>query len=154
MMFLIVLVVVVVLTVVSATMGRKISKITIDSITKPIEELVYVANEMTQGNLKVEVTHKSEDELGELAESMRFTVTTLADYVDEISATLVEIAKGDLTKNFNNITDFRGDFASIKDSFVHILKEFNNTLLQIQEASLHVDTGSDEIAKAANRRVH
>ena len=149
-MFVVVLVMVIVLTGLSAFVGLRIAKRTIESITKPIEELVYVANEMTQGNLNVQVKHKSEDELGELAESMRFTVKTLADYVDEISDTLVEIAKGDLTKDFNKITDFRGDFATIKKSFVHILKEFNNTLLQIQEASLHVDTGSDEIAKAAN----
>ncbi|MBR3769088.1 MAG: MCP four helix bundle domain-containing protein [Lachnospiraceae bacterium] len=149
-MFYIVLVIVVVLTVTSAVIGAKIANITIDSITKPIEELVYVANEMTQGNLGVQVKHTSEDELGELAESMRFTVRTLADYVNEISATLDEIAQGDLTKNFNNITDFRGDFATIKKSFVRILKDFNNTLTQIQESSLHVDSGSSEIAHAAN----
>jgi len=150
MMFYVVLAIVVLLTLTSAIMGTKIAKITTDSITKPVEELVYVANEMTQGNLKVQVNHKSEDELGELAESMRFTVTTLGEYVDEISATLDEVAQGNLTKNFNEITDYRGDFASIKASFVRILKEFNNTLAQIQESSLHVDSGSSEIAHAAN----
>ncbi len=148
--FYIVLALVVFLTLTSAIVGARIAKTTTESITKPIEELVYVANEMTQGNLKVQVNHKSEDELGELAESMRFTVTTLGEYVNEISDTLNEIAQGDLTKNFNDITDFRGDFATIKESFVRILKDFNSTLAQIQETSVHVDSGSDEIAHAAN----
>lgn len=149
-MFYVVLVIVVFLTLTSAIVGTKIAKVTTDSITKPVEELVYVANEMTQGNLKVQVKHESEDELGELAESMRFTVKTLGEYVDEISAALNEIAQGNLTKNFNDITDYRGDFASIKESFVRILKEFNATLAQIQESSVHVDSGSSEIAHAAN----
>ncbi len=149
-MFYVVLVIVVFLTVTAAIVGTRIAKATTESITEPIEELVYVANEMTQGNLKVQVKHQSEDELGELAESMRFTVATLGDYVNEISATLDEIAQGNLTKGFNEITDFRGDFASIKESFVRILKEFNATLAQIQESSVHVDSGSSEIAHAAN----
>ena len=149
-MFYVVLIIVVFLTLTSAIAGLRIARAITESITKPVEELVYVANEMTQGNLKVQVNHKSEDELGELAESMRFTVTTLGEYVDEISATLDEVAQGNLTKNFNEITDYRGDFASIKESFVRILKEFNNTLSQIQETSMHVDSGSDEIAHAAN----
>ena len=148
--FVVVLVMVVILTVGSAFVGLRIAKMTIESITKPIEELVYVAEEMTQGNLKVVVKHKSEDELGQLADSMRLTVSTLKDYVEEISATLLEIAKGDLTKDFNSITDFKGDFATIKESFVRILKDFNSTLSQIQETSVHVDSGSDEIAHAAN----
>lgn len=148
--FYVVLAIVVFLSLTSAIVGAKIAKATTESITKPIEELVYVANEMTQGNLSVQIKHKSEDELGELAESMRFTVTTLGEYVNEISDTLLQVAKGDLTKNFNSITDFRGDFASIKESFICILKAFNTTLTQIQESSLHVDTGSSEIAHAAN----
>ena len=149
-MFYIVLAMVVSLTLTSSIVGARIAKITTESITIPVEELVYVANEMTQGNLKVQVKHKSEDELGQLAESMRFTVTTLGEYVDEISETLDEIAQGNLTKDFNCITDFRGDFATIKTSFVRILQEFNITLAQIQESSLHVDSGSSEIAHAAN----
>ena len=149
-MYYVVFVIVIILTVASAIIGLRIAKIAIESITRPIEELVCVAEEMTQGNLGVEVKHHSEDELGQLADSMRLTVVTLDDYVKEITGILLEIAKGDLTKDFNKITDFKGDFATIKDSFVRILKDFNITLSQIQETSVHVDSGSDEIAHAAN----
>ena len=148
--FAVVLLLVLFLTITSSVIGAKISKVTKDSITKPLEELVHVANEMTQGNLQIEVTHQSEDELGALAEAMEFTVVTLGEYVKEISEILEEMAQGNLTKHFGDITDYRGDFSTIKASFVRILREFNNTLSQIQEASLHVDTGSTEIANAAN----
>ena len=60
------------------------------------------------------------------------------------------MAHGDLSQKFDNITDFLGDFARIKASFVVILKEFNNTLVQIHQVSDHVDTGSSEVASAAS----
>ena len=147
--FIVVLILVIVLTLFAVFIALKVSKAIIFSITKPIDELVSVMGEMEQGNLKAPITYQSEDELGVLASTMQRTMHTLDAYVVEISETLTEIAKGDLTKDFHKITDFRGQFASIKESFVYILSQFNSTLVRIQDASLHVDKGSDEIAKAS-----
>lgn len=147
--FIIVIIGVVIVVALAAITSSKLAKIIIDSIIKPIDELVYVAEEMTKGNMKAEVTYESSDELGKLADSFRFVLTTLDSYITEISDVLQQMAQGDLTKDFNKITDFLGDFASIKDSFVMILKEFNNTLNSIQTSSQQVDTGSNEIAMAA-----
>ena len=122
------------------------------SIVTPVAEITEAAKKMRVGDLSCanEITYESEDELGVLAQTMRETITTLDGYVDEIAANFEQVATGDLTKNFDEITDFLGDFASIKKSFVRILKEFNNTLIKIQETARQVDTGSDEIAGAAN----
>ena len=147
--FIIVVIFVIVLTLFAIFIALRISKAIIFSITKPIDELVGVMGEMEQGNLKAPITYQSEDELGVLAATMQRTMHTLDAYVVEISETLTEIAKGDLTKDFHKITDFRGQFASIKESFVYILSQFNSTLVKIQDASLHVDKGSDEIARAS-----
>ncbi len=138
----------VLVTLVAIIMAGKVTAI----ITVPVRELTEASVLMYSGDMSASklLTYESEDELGVLAESMRGTMDNLSAYVKEISETLVEIAKGDFTKDFNEITDFPGDFASIKESFVYILKEFNITLTKIQEASMHVDTGSDEIAGAAN----
>lgn len=129
--------------------GTKISRVIVEGITTPINELMYVNEEMTKGNLKAGVEYKSSDELGNLSDSMRFTLGTLSSYVDEISEILVNIAHGDLTKDFHEITDFLGDFGSIKDSFVYILKEFNKTLTSIQESSKQVESGAADLAGAS-----
>ena len=122
------------------------------AITIPVDEITKAAKKMRIGDLSCanEITYESEDELGVLAQTMRETITTLDGYVDEIAVNFEQVATGDLTKNFDEITDFLGDFASIKKSFVRILKEFNKTLTKIQETAGQVDTGSDEIAGAAN----
>lgn len=150
MVFFVVLGIIILLTSIAIIASLRIAKNIIDGVINPINELVSVAEEMTKGNLGAEVKYESTDELGVLADAMRFTLTTLDDYVEEISETLAEMAEGDLTKDFNRITDFLGDFSSIKDSFVKILKEFNNTLNNIQDDSKQVDTGAGEISQAAN----
>lgn len=148
--FFVVLAIVLSFTVIAIIASLRVAKVVIDGVVTPINELVGVAEEMTKGNLKAPVEYESNDELGVLADAMRFTLTTLDSYVDEISETLAQMADGDLTKDFNKITDFLGDFSTIKLSFVKILKEFNNTLNNIQADSMQVDSGAGEISQAAN----
>lgn len=121
-------------------------------ISQPVEELSKASHLMRNGDMSAskEIHYVSKDELGALADNMRDTMDGLSSYVEEISAILTVMAKGDLTKDFREITDFNGDFASIKESFVLILTEFNKTLNAIQDVSVMVDKGSDEIATAAN----
>lgn len=137
----------VVITAAAVTISAKVT----GAISVPVKELTDAAELMYSGDMSAAklVMYESKDELGMLSEAMRGTMNNLDAYVKEISETLTQIAKGDLTKNFNEITDFLGDFASIKQSFVYILREFNITLTQIQETSHQVDTGSEEIAHAA-----
>lgn len=146
----VVLGIVILFSLTAVLVSLRIANLVIDSVVRPIEELVGVAEEMTKGNLNAPVEYTSTDELGVLADAMRFTLSTLDAYVQEISETLAEMAEGDLTKDFNKITDFLGDFSTIKSSFVKILKEFNNTLNNIQADSKQVDTGASEISMAAN----
>ena len=147
--FLVVIIVVILFVAIGILISTCISKMIIQSIAQPVEELMVVTKEMTEGNLHAPLYYKAEDELGILAESMRITQRTLSEYIEEISDALREIAKGDLTKDFKEITDFKGDFGSIKESFVFILREFNDTLTQIQDNSVQVESGSNDIAGAA-----
>ncbi len=126
-------------------------KVTI-GITEPIAQIEAAAKQLRVGDLSQgnSITYESEDELGVLAVTMKESINILDGYVKEIGDNFAQVAKGDLTKNFNEITDFLGDFASIKSSFMLILKEFNDTLRQLKETSDQVDRGAEEVAGAAN----
>ena len=150
MVFYAILGMVVIMVAIAIVMGTALSKVITKNITDPINELMTVTKEMTKGNLSAPLTYQGEDELGVLADSMRFTQSTLSDYIKEISDILTEIAKGDLTRDFRKITDFLGELGSIKESFVYILQEFNMTLASIQEASLQVENGSSGLSGAAS----
>ena len=120
-------------------------------IVEPVKQLEEASKSLYAGDMSASknITYHSEDELGALADSLRGSMDTLNDWVQEISQTLADIAHGDLTKPFTEISDFRGDFMSIKESFVLILKSFNETLATILESVQQVDVGSDEIAKSS-----
>ncbi len=122
------------------------------SIEEPVKQVVDAAKQLRVGDLSQgdAITYESEDELGVMAKAMREALNILDGYVKEICENFDMVAEGNLTQEFDNITDYLGDFASIKYSFVVILKEFNETLRQIKEVSSQVDSGSDEVAGAAN----
>lgn len=120
-------------------------------IRDPIRQLMDASLRMQQGDLAVAdtITYESEDEVGVLAASMRETLAFLNAYVSEIGNILRTVANGNLTMRSSEITDFRGDFAVIKESIVYILENLNNALTNIQLASEQVDNGADQVASGA-----
>lgn len=122
-----------------------------NSIVEPLKQITNASQLMSKGDMSAEklISYESKDEIGILADSLRSTMSNLSMYINEISDTLKQMAKGDLTKDGSEITDFLGDFSDIKNSFVYILKRFNSTLSDIQNVSKQVDSSSAEIAKAS-----
>ena len=78
------------------------------SLVEPIKEVEAASKRLYAGDMSAskDITYVSEDEVGSLAEALRGSMDTLDGWVEEISGTLAEIAGGDLTKDFNEITDF------------------------------------------------
>ena len=117
------------------------------SITRPLNELVYAAEEMSEGNLKVKINYSSKDEIGKVSESMRNTVTTLDGYVTDISMAMGLLAKGNFAINPSVV--FKGDFIALKDSIMAVVRSISATLNQINEASDQVAAGSDQVSSGA-----
>lgn len=139
---------VVIFAVIAAT---ELGKLVIRMVTEPVAQITEAASRMHQGDMSAGslLTYEAEDELGIVAQALKGAMENLDAYIDEISSNLREIAKGDLTKNSDDITEFLGDFASIKESFVYILKRFNTTLVEIHKTSDLVASNSGEIANSS-----
>ena len=150
--FIIVIIMMVVITAIATVIGLAIARTVTTNIVEPTEQLVKAAAGLRRGDLKASsvLTYEADDELAELVTNTRESMEVIDGYVGEISEILTQIAKGDLTKDFHDITDYLGEFSTIKNSFMYILREFNDTLTSIQTTTKHVDTGSDDIASAAN----
>lgn len=121
------------------------------AIVEPVSEIEKASQLLYQGDMSAGkmITYESKDEIGVVGASLKGAMANLDAYIVEISKELQEIAMGNLTQKGELITDFRGDFASIKESLVFILKRFNATLTEIQATSDQVDSSSTEIAGAA-----
>ena len=131
--------------------GLHVTRKMTGAIVEPIQEITEAAKIMYSGDMSVgeRITYESENEIGQLADALRGTTKNLSDYVNEISVILQRMATGDLTEDSDEITDFLGDFASIKESFVHILKRFNSTLTNIQTSADEVEEGANGISQSS-----
>lgn len=131
--------------------GLRVTRKMASAIVEPVQEITEAAKIMYSGDMSVgeRITYESENEIGQLADALRGTTKNLSNYVNEISAILQRMVTGDLTEDSDEITDFLGDFASIKESFVHILKRFNSTLTNIQTSADEVEEGANGISQSS-----
>lgn len=145
--FVIIAIIVVMAVIIAGFLGKTISEV----IIEPVEQIKEAVGSMRVGGLSNTdvLAYESEDELGIVVTKLKESMNILSAYIMEISSEVNEIAKGDLTKAGEEITDFLGDFSEIKESLIYILKSFNSTLTEIQDASEHVEANAGEIANAS-----
>ena len=127
----------------SLFIARAISR----GISKPVKQMANAAQEMANGNLKVQIDVKSTDEIGELGTSLRQTIESLSSYIEEIKVNLAKVAQGDL--NIRSQTDFKGDFIELRDSILQIVDSFNDALVLIDQASKQITIGSSQVSSSA-----
>lgn len=120
------------------------------SITKPIVALNEVARELADGNLDVSLDVSSENEIGELADSIQKTVDRLKEYInyiDEIAYVLNRLSDGKL--KFTLKHDYAGEFAKVKDGMIHISESLQGMIENIINSSAQVSAGADDLSRAA-----
>lgn len=116
-------------------------------ITEPLKELEDVSNRMSEGNLNVTVSYQSEDEIGNVANSMRVMSERVSYYVSELSDAMEQLSSGDL--NVKQREPFLGDFSKLQMSIRKLIVSLNNAMTNINEASSQVDIGSSQLAESA-----
>lgn len=119
-------------------------------ITRPIMELNGTAQQLAEGNLDVELEVNSEDEVGELGNSINETVMRLKEYIayiDEISKVLSDMAEGRLAINLKY--DYVGEFQKVKHALVNISTSMNEVMEGISDSASQVSAGADDLANAA-----
>lgn len=121
-----------------------ITRITSKAIITPIKEILKASEELSRGNLKVNVKYESHDELGVMAQSIRNTVKSLNNYVSETKYMLGEISKGNL--NIKSNIKFEGDFVEIQKSLDNIIESLNTIIGQINKSSEQVAGGAEQIS--------
>ena len=117
------------------------------SIAKPIREIEGVYKEIEKGNMRAQVTYKSKDELGRMADSIRNANEKILSYIQDIGAKLELLAGGDMRIRVD--LDYEGDFKPIKHGLAATASALNNVLSAINEASNQVDTGAGQVSSGA-----
>ena len=125
-----------------------ICTVTANGIAKPIKKTVSVMNAVASGNLNVSVEHTSDDETGQLADSINVTIKSLNDYIVEISRLCEQLADGDF--NIKRQIEFSGDFVSIIEALNSLAYGLSDTMEQIDISAANVNQGAAQISNGAS----
>ena len=129
--------------------GVFFSFVIIRLIKLPISEIENAATKMAAGDLDIEISYTSRDELGVLSDQMRSLVRKLQIIIDDENKFLAKMAAGDFTVDSVCEEEYTGGFHPLLVSFRSIAAKLNDTLLQISESSAQVANGSEQVSSGA-----
>lgn len=116
-------------------------------ILSPIDVLLNSAQKIEQGELNNDISYDKKDEFGELAESFRQMQTFLKDVIADVKVNLERMGSKDFCVDI--LADYRGEFATIRDSIVEISDHLSMTLSRINRSADQVNSGSDNVSAGA-----
>lgn len=130
--------IIILLTGVALVIGMTSAVLVTRSITKGIAQVKQITNELSQGNLNVEVNIESKNEIGELLTNMEITIESLRDIVSQVNRSSVRI--GEMSKSLNQVTNNSSTNAT----------QLNSEMMNISSAVDQLASSTSEIASSAN----
>ncbi len=120
-----------------------------DSVRKPVEEMRQVASRVCKGDMNVEITYQSRDELGEMADNMRSMTEIVKALIGDINYCMEELAHGNFTVKSRNIEAYIGDYADILKAMRDMKVSMSETLSKIESAADQVNAGGEQVSSGA-----
>lgn len=141
--------IIVIMTIICIFIGMKLASSISRSICDPLDEIRGAAEKLKVGNLDIEISFQSGDELGILADSFRDACSFMRLVVRDMNRILKELSDGNFCVTSQCLSSYVGDFESVLLSMRGLRDQMNVTLLNIQEASSQVSTGAVQMSESA-----
>lgn len=117
-------------------------------LLEPIQKVSDQMIVLAEGNFHTELAmQEDESEVGKMVAAIKFMKKNLLGMVEEITKTLEEMGNGNYKIEIKQ--EYVGEFVSIKESFQQIGEKMRKTLLTIRNVSGQIDSGSEQLACAA-----
>lgn len=113
------------------------------SISRPIGEISAAAQKISKGELDGDLTVKSDDEIGVLADSFR----DMTQYLKGMAHTAEAIAEGDLTRN----VEPKSEKDVLGNAFNRMTSGLGNIVSQVRNGSEQIASASAEIAASSEQ---
>lgn len=116
---------------------------------RPIDGVVKAAKKIADGDLNVELSVESQDEIGQLSEVFADMTDNLKEIIDDIKYLLGEMANGNFQIRTKAETRYVGEYAGILAALRGINRNLSATLRQIDESSEQVSSGAEQVSDGA-----
>ena len=141
---------VLVVIVISCIISRKISNKVSKSVEEPVNALVDRFKTFARGDLDSEFpTNSYDDEISVMTEEAKSMAATLNLIITDLSELMSEMARGNFNVDTENGEKYVGKFVELRDSVRTMNDKVNDTLHSVEEASVSVTAGSENLAQSA-----
>lgn len=132
-----------------STRVMKTTKFSKEELLNPIVQVSEQMEGLANGNLHGEFClQEDESEVGKMVSSINYMKKNLSNMIEEISNVLKQMGDGNYRVEIKQ--EYVGEYVAIKDSLLLIADEMRHTVCTIQEATREIDTGSTQLAEAAD----
>jgi|GEM_PF-493265 len=116
------------------------------TLLEGINNIKNISKNLLEGNLKINSTYTSNDEMGEMSNDLIKSLEMLTSYINDITSTLERLSNSDLNINLDNSICYKGDFSPIQDSLNKIVSSLNTTFYDMRQAVDFTTSSSDQLA--------
>ncbi|OPJ58368.1 methyl-accepting chemotaxis protein [Clostridium chromiireducens] len=137
-----IIIIMLLLIVISLFLTRTLS----DVLLEGINHVKDIAKNIASGNLKIDTSYNSDDEMGEMSNDLTNSIEMLVSYICDITNTLEKLSSGILDVNLDTSIEYVGDFAPIQKSIKNIIYSLNSIFYNMNESISSISNGSEQIS--------
>ena len=116
-------------------------------VIRPILIITKGSEPLHDGRLNLDIPYQSEDELGQLADSLRRSTTQISGYVADINRIMEELSRGNF--DVSTQTAYIGDFQSIQISIESFTAALSSAIGQIVQVQHRISGHAEQLSNSA-----
>ncbi len=116
-------------------------------VIAPIIDITNSSRVLQEGHLDLDLSYSSEDELGDLASTLKRSMELIESYVKDINRIMSELSNGNF--NVRTSADYIGDFTSIQTSIDSFTTTLSGALDQIGQAERRISTNAEQLSSSS-----
>lgn len=116
-------------------------------IVKPLIMITNKSRPLQDGHLELQIDYHAKDELGELAETLEFSMERIGSYVNDINRMMGQLSTGNFDVRVSE--PYIGDFRSIEESLASFTRTMSSALANINGAQQKVSGGAAQLSSGA-----
>ena len=116
-------------------------------IVKPIIVITEQSRPLQEGDLEFELDYHAENELGDLATTLRKSMGLIHDYVEDLNRIMEQLSRGNF--NVSTTAPFIGDFRSIEMSLNSLTSTLSGTMSNILRAEKMVSGNAEQLSSSS-----
>ena len=117
------------------------------SVVKPLIQITEQARPLQEGNLSLEFTYHSKNELGQLTRTLEESMGRIQEYVTDIDRIMGELAHGNF--DVSTSTGYIGDFRSIETALNTFTDAVSAAMGNIVQAEQRVSSHAEQLSSGA-----